>query len=118
MDIKEINRLIAEADKELKLLEEQKREPESVKRSIMTGCVFGRDEEDINSLIDEIYQGRRTKEDLKELGVVVGTANQIVEHLGSLSEAGVQRVMLQWLNLDDIDRLEAMANGVLPQVQE
>jgi F420-dependent oxidoreductase-like protein len=100
------------------LLEERKREPESVKRSLMTGCVFGSDDAEVNSLIDETYQGRRTKEDLKELGVVVGTADQIVEHLGNLSEAGVQRIMLQWLNLDDIDRLEAMANGVLPQIQE
>lgn len=101
-----------------KLLEEQGREPESVKRSLMTGCVFGRDEAEVNSMIEETYQGKRTKEDLQERGVIVGTANQIVEHLGYLSKAGVQRVMLQWLNLDDIDRLEALANAILPQVQE
>jgi hypothetical protein len=33
-----------------------------------------------------------------------------------LADAGVQRVMLQWLALDDLDRLEAMAASVLPQV--
>jgi hypothetical protein len=33
-----------------------------------------------------------------------------------LAEAGCQRVMLQWLDLDDSDRLEAMAVSVLPQL--
>jgi hypothetical protein len=33
-----------------------------------------------------------------------------------LSEAGVRRVMLQWLEVDDIDGLEAMAGTVLPQL--
>jgi hypothetical protein len=33
-----------------------------------------------------------------------------------LAEQGVQRVMLQWLDLDDLDRLEAMAKTVLPQL--
>jgi hypothetical protein len=28
----------------------------------------------------------------------------------------VQRVMLQWLEVDDIDALEAMAQTVLPQL--
>jgi hypothetical protein len=38
----------------------------------------------------------------------------MVEQLGRLSEAGLQRVMLQWLDLDDIEGLEAMADGILP----
>jgi hypothetical protein len=40
-----------------------------------------------------------------------------VDQLGRLAEAGVQRVMLQWLNLDDLDGLEAMATGVLHQLE-
>jgi hypothetical protein len=39
-----------------------------------------------------------------------------VEQLGRLSEVGVQRVMLQWLDLDDLDGLEAFARTVLPQL--
>jgi hypothetical protein len=30
-----------------------------------------------------------------------------------LAEAGVQRIMLQWLDLDDLDGLEALAKAVL-----
>ncbi len=40
----------------------------------------------------------------------------LCEGLGRLDEAGVQRVMLQWLETDDIDGLEAMAESVLPQL--
>jgi hypothetical protein len=32
------------------------------------------------------------------------------------TEAGVQRVMLQWLGADDLDGLEAVAGSVLPQL--
>jgi alkanesulfonate monooxygenase SsuD/methylene tetrahydromethanopterin reductase-like flavin-dependent oxidoreductase (luciferase family) len=55
-------------------------------------------------------------EPLKTLGVVVGTANEVVEQLGELAAAGVQRVMLQWLDLDDLDGLAALAQSVLPQL--
>ena len=37
----------------------------------------------------------------------------VQEQLGQLAEAGVQRVMLQWMALDDLDRLAALAEAVL-----
>jgi len=33
--------------------------------------------------------------------------------MGALQEAGVQRLMLQWLDLDDLIGLEALAKGLL-----
>jgi hypothetical protein len=33
--------------------------------------------------------------------------------LDHLEEAGLQRIMLQWLDLDDLDGLEALAKAVL-----
>ena len=47
---------------------------------------------------------------------MIGTAPEVTEQLGRLDEAGVERVMLQWLETDDIDGLEAMAQTVLPQL--
>ena len=47
------------------------------------------------------------------LFVLVGTGAAVVDQLGALYEAGVQRVMLQWLDLDDLDGLEALAQAVL-----
>ena len=51
-------------------------------------------------------------EDLQARGVVFGTPSVIVDQLGRLAEASVQRVMLHWL---DLDGLAALAQTVLDQ---
>ncbi len=89
------------------------RRPGEVRRSMMTGCHFGRDAAEVARKAN----GRnKTPAELRAAGVVIGAAPEMVEQLGQLAAAGVQRVMLQWLDLDDVDGLEAMAHGVLPQV--
>ena len=40
----------------------------------------------------------------------------MLEQLHELAEVGVQRVMLQWLDLDDLDGLEAMATAVVAKL--
>ncbi|GAB4156712.1 MAG: LLM class F420-dependent oxidoreductase [Candidatus Promineifilaceae bacterium] len=96
-----------------KLLLANGRSPDSVRRSLMTGCWFARDHTAVQARLNA--RGR-TFAQARSAGLVVGTGNQIVEQLGELAEAGVQRVMLQWLDLDDIDGLAAMAQIVLPQL--
>jgi alkanesulfonate monooxygenase SsuD/methylene tetrahydromethanopterin reductase-like flavin-dependent oxidoreductase (luciferase family) len=93
------------------------RSPSSVRRSLMTGCEFGKDENVVRRRASERTNGRKTPQELRRKGTVIGTPTEIVDQLGRLEEAGVQRVMLQWLNLDDLDGLEAMAAGVLPQLK-
>jgi hypothetical protein len=39
-----------------------------------------------------------------------------VDQLGAWSAAGVERIMLQWMDLDDLAGLEAFATQVLPQM--
>lgn len=97
-----------------RLLEQEGRSPAAVRRSMMTGCVFGRDQAEIEAKVAEY--NNQTVESLRGRGAIVGTGDQIVEQLGALAAAGVQRVMLQWLALDDLDGLEALANSVLPQL--
>jgi alkanesulfonate monooxygenase SsuD/methylene tetrahydromethanopterin reductase-like flavin-dependent oxidoreductase (luciferase family) len=100
------------------LAEANGRDPSSIKRSMMIGCEFGRDDAEVRSLVKKRTGGNRTADELREsFGLAVGTASQVVDHLGKLAEAGGERVMLQWLALDDIDRLEAMADQVLPQLR-
>ncbi len=94
------------------LLEKHGRQPKTVRRSLMTGVVFGRDDVDFHNKL-----GSRSAAELREHGVIVGTPSAIVDQLGRLAEAGVQRVMLQWLDLDDLDGLEAIAHAVLPAFQ-
>ena len=104
---------IAELNAQLdRLLEENGRHPTEVRRSLMTELVFGRDEAEVQRKL----QGRMSADELRQQGCVAGTPSEIVEQLGRLSEVGVQRVMLQWLDLDDLDGLEALARTVLPQM--
>jgi hypothetical protein len=43
-------------------------------------------------------------------------ADEIVEQIAAFAAVGVERIMVQWLDLDDLDRLTAFANRVLPQL--
>lgn len=86
------------------------RDPGSVKRSMMIGCVFGRDDAALNRKIN--FYGK-TLEDVQQRGVVAGSLSAITEQLEALEAAGVQRIMLQWLDLDDLESLEALAKGIL-----
>lgn len=90
------------------LLTDQNRNPESVRRSLMTGLFFGKDDATLKAKTDG-----RSIEKMAERGMVVGTPNAVIDQLGKLSEAGVQRVMLNWFDLDDIDGLEDLAKAVL-----
>jgi len=90
------------------LVARQGRQPQDVRRSLMTGLVFGLDEDEVMRKL----RGRDATQ-LKERGLVVGTPLEIKSQLNRLVEVGVQRVMLQWLDLDDVSGLEALAKAVL-----
>ncbi|MCA9927573.1 MAG: LLM class flavin-dependent oxidoreductase, partial [Anaerolineales bacterium] len=97
-----------------KMLVENGRSPDTVRRSLMTGLLFGVDE---TAVAAKLNARSTTFDEIKARGIAVGTGNQIVAQLGAFQEAGVQRIMLQWLDLDDLDGLEALATSVLPQLK-
>lgn len=88
------------------------RKPSEVRRTAMSGVAFGRNKGDLEAKIS-LYG--RSAEELHADGKLVGDGNQIAEQLNALAEAGCQRVMLQWLDQDDIEGLEALATAVLRQ---
>lgn len=93
------------------LLKAGGRRPADVSRSLMKGLVFGRDQAEL-----ERELAGRNPADLWEQGLIVGTPGEIVAQLDQLSQVGVQKVMVQWSNLDDLERLEAFATTVLPRL--
>ena len=93
------------------LLEKEGREPAAVKRTLMTRGVAAADQAGLDAKTSEDDRNR-----IVERGAVVGTPDQIVDILGRHAEAGVQGVMLQWLDMDDISGLEVIASQVLPQL--
>ncbi|MBN1966281.1 MAG: TIGR03560 family F420-dependent LLM class oxidoreductase [Anaerolineae bacterium] len=89
------------------------RAPESVRRSLMINLFFARTDA---ALAAKAAARNVSLDRLREGPALVGTSSQVVDQLGVLAEAGVQRVMMQWLDQDDIDGLEAVAQMVMPQV--
>jgi F420-dependent oxidoreductase-like protein len=94
------------------LLREQGRDPASVRRSLMCGLLYSEDQAELNAIAAEEFGGR-SLEELREGGRLVGNGAAIAEQLAAYAEAGVQRIMIQWLPLDDIDRLESLAKAIL-----
>ena len=91
-------------------LKQEKRDPKSVRRSMMTGCIFAaRDSE----LQQKLESRGRTLDQLHQQGIVAGNPNAVKEQLHELESSGLQRLMLQWLDLDDLAGLEALAKAVL-----
>jgi F420-dependent oxidoreductase-like protein len=91
-----------------KLLQEAGRSPEVVRRTLMTRAVTGRTTADVERKLEG-----QSADELRDRGIVVGTGPEVAEQLDNLDEAGVERVMLQWLETDDVDGLGAMAESVL-----
>lgn len=103
----EFGRANAEMDR---LLKQAGRPADAVRRSLMTGCVFAKDQ---RGLEQTLKARGRTREQLLERGLIVAAGDEIKPQLQALSDAGVQRVMLQWLELDDLDGLKELAKVVL-----
>ena len=86
------------------------REPKSVRRSMMTGLRFGRTRKELDA---QLSARNQTAEELCKRGIVVGVGEEIKEQLTELEKTAVQRVMLQWLELEDLDGLTSLAKAVL-----
>lgn len=92
------------------LLEARGRSRDAVRRTLMTRVVVGRSEAEVLRKLNGDPQALRGR------GVVFGEPAAIVDQLGRLGEAGVTRVMAQWLDMDDIDGLELLGAEVLPKL--
>lgn len=92
------------------LLIEAGRDPGSVRRSMMTGCVFGKDD---HALQTKLRMYGKTPEELRQRGIVAGDLSAIKDQLRALEQAGLQRIMLQWLDLEDLESLEVLAKGIV-----
>jgi alkanesulfonate monooxygenase SsuD/methylene tetrahydromethanopterin reductase-like flavin-dependent oxidoreductase (luciferase family) len=89
------------------LLRDVGRQPSEVRRTLMTRVIFGKDDDQLTErLAGESADALRAK------GQIVGTATQIPAQLRELEAAGVQGVMLQWVDdLDDIEGIEALGRA-------
>ncbi|MEM9954817.1 MAG: LLM class flavin-dependent oxidoreductase [Chloroflexota bacterium] len=96
-------------------LADEGRQPSDVKRSLMTRVLYGKDDAELAKRLENVSS---SKEELKERGIVVGTGQECVDILGKWQDAGLQRIMLQWLELDELHTLNDLANDVLPHFHQ
>jgi F420-dependent oxidoreductase-like protein len=88
------------------------RDPTSLTYSAAQVVCCGRDDTELERRASTIG---RTVEDLRQHGLC-GTPTDVADKLAVFAEAGVDRVYLQFLTLDDLDHLQLLGEQVLPVV--
>ena len=97
------------------------RDPATLRFSLMTGCLVGRDGGEVGERARALaaLRGDRHEPDelLAELAAswVVGTPDAAAARLAELAEAGVKRVMLQLLLHEDLDQVGLVGEELAPR---
>jgi F420-dependent oxidoreductase-like protein len=99
------------------------RDPASLVFSLMSTCIVGVDRDDLLEKARRVMGvSAREHSDPADFlveapeGWIVGTVDEVVERLLALEEAGVERVMLQHLDHEDLDTIELLGGSVVPRV--
>jgi F420-dependent oxidoreductase-like protein len=86
-----------------RLLDQVGRDRRSVRRTLMTPAWFGQDDARLQARL-----AGRSADDMRARGAILGTRTEVREQVQALAEAGVQRLMLQWLDQEDLQGIEAL----------
>ena len=99
------------------------RDPKTMTYSMMTAALVGADESEYKDRARRLYQRMGPGDDNWEPwadGIrsqwVAGTPEQAANRLKEYAEAGCERVMLQFFDLDDLDHLDVVLKEVAPRV--
>ncbi|HUY74610.1 MAG TPA: LLM class flavin-dependent oxidoreductase [Candidatus Dormibacteraeota bacterium] len=100
------------------------RDPSTIRRSVMTSCIVGRDQTELRERAAEVSQvipelrGMTPDEVLEHRkdAWFVGTPEQIAARMREFAGLGVDLFMLQHFLLDDSDALQLLATEVIPAV--
>lgn len=107
------------------LLAQAGRKPGDVKRTMMKTLIFGRDNAELEQQLawrhnNPQYAGKSLDTVINEIvtsgSSIVGTPDMVIEQVHAHTQAGVEELMLQWFDTEDIDRLRAFASSVLPRI--
>ena len=100
--------------------EREGREP--IPLSLMTGCAIGRDEAEARERIRRRLERTGQEIDPDEYkaqrgsAAILGTLEEAVERLGAYESAGLERVMLQHLDHEDLAMVELIGRELAPAV--
>jgi alkanesulfonate monooxygenase SsuD/methylene tetrahydromethanopterin reductase-like flavin-dependent oxidoreductase (luciferase family) len=109
-----------------RMLEAEGRAPGAIRRTVNLPIVCGETRDELETRVRGIRRwGYFAKTPLDELlasakagwACLVGTPDEIVSQIEAYAAAGVEEVMLQWFDVDDIEGLTVIADEVLPHVR-
>lgn len=107
------------------LLSDVGRQPGEVRRTMMLTLLFERDPKKLDQRLvwrhkdpglASLPLDKAIEKIVSSGRALVGNAEQILPQIQMYAQAGVDELMLQWLDLDDLDGLRAFATGVLPRL--
>ena len=96
------------------------RDPDTLRLSMMTGIVVGRDRRELearaSALMEREGESGDPGEAIERWGAdgFAGTVDQVLERLARYAEAGVRRVMLQHLVHEDLDTVALIGSDLVP----
>jgi alkanesulfonate monooxygenase SsuD/methylene tetrahydromethanopterin reductase-like flavin-dependent oxidoreductase (luciferase family) len=102
--------------------ERQGRDPSTIAFSLMTGCLVGATQRELQARarrLDTLAASYPRLADYRQrlmVRGVVGTPEQAADRLGQLAEAGVERIMLQHLLHDDLELLQVVSEEIAPRL--
>src|SRR5258708_3258030 len=108
-----------------KLLVAAGRNPEDWHPPMIRPVFFGRDRAELERRLRPFtnqpeYMGKAIDDIVHSMTTqhheIAGTADMIIEQIKAYEAAGVEELMLQWFDIDDIDGLRAFAANVLPHM--
>jgi len=96
------------------------REPGTIRRSLMIPMAIGRDRAEVSRRIAAaraIFPALPVDESAwRQASFLAGSASDVGEALDEWAAAGMDRVLLQMMDQEDIPALESFAHGVLPSL--
>lgn len=100
------------------------REANALEKTAATFLYFGRTRDDLEQRVARFRKNERREMPLDELlaslraqnNSITGLAEDVIPQIRAYADAGVQELMLQILDSDDVEGLDAFAEQVLPHV--
>lgn len=101
------------------------RDPDTIRQSMMLGHIVGRDEREVldrAKRLQEIVPALRdvspagALDRVRDRGYLAGTVDEVIEQVRQRGQQGVERIMLQTFDQDDIDGLKLIADEIIPNI--
>jgi len=106
-----------------KWIQFEERHPYDIKRTIMLPVICWSNEESLERQIEKLRENLPHFASMSTVDIIkfnfssagiLGTPDKIIERLLSYAEAGVDELIFQWANLENIEGLELISKHVLP----